>query len=552
LGLTQFYGAAFDPSNPANILGGAQDQASPRSYGAASPRAPAAASLANWNNGVGGDGGNCAINPVLPLVQFGEVGGFRQDSVGRPLASLFGTTNGWASSNALINGFPTSSFTPPFALDGTGATSNTVFYGTITNIIYYASDYMHRIAWDGVNVIVDTQLGATQLTGGGNGVGSPGFLSFSTQPAFVNAVALAPGDNNRLYAGSTDGTLWMTRHARATNTAMAVHWEQINTGNPALPVLAVNCIAVDPYNQNRVFVGFAGSGDGLSHVWVCQDVSQLTANRVWTPAATNGLLNVPVNGIALDPANPTNTWYIATDNGVYFTRNGGAAWLDGSHAYGLPAVQVNNLQSMPGTGKLNAATYGRGVWNLTLNNGIQQIAGFGITPNPIASNALNLAVGRITLSKPAPTGGVSIQITNDHPSTYNFTNQFIPAGQISTFFFVLGLDQQPGSNITFTAILGSESHNTVLQVVDPASGRALFSENTIVASLSLDGTGNAKVSFLSEPGITYVLEYKNSLSDPAWTPLPPGAAGTGGVLVLQDTTGPQPRRFYRVVGSPGL
>jgi hypothetical protein len=43
-----------------------------------------------------------------------------------------------------------------------------------------------------------------------------------------------------------------------------------------------------------------------------------------------------------------------------------------------------------------------------------------------------------------------------------------------------------------------------------------------------------------------VLEYKNSLDDPTWTPLPPATAATGSVMALQDTNAPAASRYYRV------
>jgi uncharacterized repeat protein (TIGR01451 family) len=58
---------------------------------------------------------------------------------------------------------------------------------------------------------------------------------------------------------------------------------------------------------------------------------------------------------------------------------------------------------------------------------------------------------------------------------------------------------------------------------------------------------NVAVSFLSATGFSYALEYKNSLEDAVWTPLPGTQSGTGAVLVLQDTNGTVfPTRFYRV------
>jgi hypothetical protein len=54
------------------------------------------------------------------------------------------------------------------------------------------------------------------------------------------------------------------------------------------------------------------------------------------------------------------------------------------------------------------------------------------------------------------------------------------------------------------------------------------------------------ITFPSEVGFSYVLEYKDSLDDPTWTPLSPAVAGTDGEMVLQDPTPPADSRYYRV------
>lgn len=54
-----------------------------------------------------------------------------------------------------------------------------------------------------------------------------------------------------------------------------------------------------------------------------------------------------------------------------------------------------------------------------------------------------------------------------------------------------------------------------------------------------------KITLPAPKGAGYVLEYKNSLSDPNWTPLPTVTATTNGPLQLKDPAATYPRRFYR-------
>jgi len=67
-----------------------------------------------------------------------------------------------------------------------------------------------------------------------------------------------------------------------------------------------------------------------------------------------------------------------------------------------------------------------------------------------------------------------------------------------------------------------------------------------VSGISMS-SNHLAISLESSAGVTYSLEYKNSLDDNTWIALPPPLAGTGSQLVLQDTNRLAfPTRFYRV------
>ena len=73
---------------------------------------------------------------------------------------------------------------------------------------------------------------------------------------------------------------------------------------------------------------------------------------------------------------------------------------------------------------------------------------------------------------------------------------------------------------------------------------------TVLVPITMSGVSLASpsvsISFPSETGLNYLLEYKNLLTDPTWTPASPAVAGTGGVMTLQDTNPPAASRYYRV------
>ena len=72
----------------------------------------------------------------------------------------------------------------------------------------------------------------------------------------------------------------------------------------------------------------------------------------------------------------------------------------------------------------------------------------------------------------------------------------------------------------------------------------------VAGSVQLTAGGGLSLSVNSILGQTYSLEYKNFLTDAAWTILPASAVtGTGGLITLQDAGPPQAQRFYRVIAN---
>lgn len=123
-------------------------------------------------------------------------------------------------------------------------------------------------------------------------------------------------------------------------------------------------IRADPANKNDILVCL--SGTGTSKVWRCADTTAATPQWTDVGGLASGVPDVPANCIERHPAFPQTTWFLATDVGVYRTDNAGASWYDYTAAQGLPNVEVTRLVAVPGTGKLVAATFGRGIWQISL------------------------------------------------------------------------------------------------------------------------------------------------------------------------------------------
>ena len=376
LGITQFYKAAFHPTDPNRLLGGAQDNASPTSTG----------NLTTWKNFGGGDGGFSDINPVAPNTQY---------TTSQKLGTVE-TTDNWATSNDI---------TPSFGSETPGFIAPVFLDKKSPQYLYGGTNYLYRR---------DTVAGVwTNHVGG---------IALATE--YIAYITVAPSDSSRIYTGSNTGELYMSTNFGGSFT-------KINTGAPSLPNRAITYLAVDPTNPNRLFVTVGGSGSG--HVFVCANT--MAAQRVWTNisgAGVNAIPDINTNTIALDVDAPNNTYYIGNDVGVFMTSNGGATWTNATQPLGLPNVQVNELAAIPGQRALYAATFGRGIWKISLGatynvsgqitlEGISNPAATVIPVNPVTFIFTPVGGGTPVIATQTLGANGAFSITGLAPGSYNLS-----------------------------------------------------------------------------------------------------------------------------------
>ncbi len=321
-GITQFYHASWHPTDPNIMLGGCQDNCTSYCNG----------DLATWTNpGDLGDGNFCAIAPSRPATQYAA--GY-YDSMNN-LFFMVRTANSWgaqADINLSFNGGEASFFFPPIAVDPSNA--DRLYAGS--NRLYRRDD---PNAW--------AQFSPTQL---GNA---------------LTYIAISDRNPRYVYTGSGDGQLWLTK-LKADGTLDTQ--TQINAGTNALPATRpILGIAVDPTNEKRVLVCLGGApgadGGNPGRVWICDNVEPDAGMRTWANKHTAVLPDVNANAIAFSPATPATEWYIASDMGFFYTKNGGTAWKDGTgRALGLPLTICMDVKAPSGTTYVNVATFGRGFW----------------------------------------------------------------------------------------------------------------------------------------------------------------------------------------------
>jgi hypothetical protein len=169
--------------------------------------------------------------------------------------------------------------------------------------------------------------------------------------AHLTTLAESPLDEKRLYAGSGDGLLHVTRDGGAT-------WQRAVL--PGLPDSAhVHQVVASPTDANVAFVAcnrfFAG--DYAPYVYKTTD-----GGAHWTSISAN----LPARGatwtIGVDEVDP-NLLFVGTSNGVYFSNSPKVEWVKLSA--GIPAaIQVMDLAIQRDEHDLVVSTYGRGVYIL--------------------------------------------------------------------------------------------------------------------------------------------------------------------------------------------
>ena len=312
---TQFQSLAVHPTNINFTIGGTQDNGT----------------IMLKTDGTftridGGDGGFTAIDQNAPDVT----------NVTEYHTYFNQTSNliGFARSTVVGDGFP-NFYGCGGTANGISCTDNTLFYAPMVlgpgnpNTVYFGTDRLYRSIDQGVTMTVVSQapIVATQK-----------ITSIATEKS---------GDTVRI-VGLTNGTVWTT----STGSATLVNISPFATSN------SVGRIIIDPNNKNIAFVSYIGAY-GIpadQRVWKTSNLTKPTP--IWT-ASGNGIPDVPVNALAIDPGN-SNLVYAGTDIGVYISTNGGSTWT--SYNTGLPIVPVFDMVVHPVSHLLKIATHGRGFW----------------------------------------------------------------------------------------------------------------------------------------------------------------------------------------------
>ena len=165
-----------------------------------------------------------------------------------------------------------------------------------------------------------------------------------TQNGMISEMAYAPSNPNYIYV-TDGGGLWVSTNGISFTNKTA-----------QLPVMSITGITVDPSNPSVVYFS-SGGLTATNKVFVTRD-----AGNTWNNYSA-GLPNIQCNEIVFQP-NTYDALYLATDIGVFYRDSTMSQWM--AYSNGLPNVIVSELEIQESTGKLRAATYGRGLWETDL------------------------------------------------------------------------------------------------------------------------------------------------------------------------------------------
>jgi len=310
LSITEHSRFSVHPTNAGILIAGSQDNGTKM------------LNNSTWRYATGGDGMSCLINPGNPNIVL--------------TSSQYGTTfysgNGGANfSNLVLYGRQSG-----YSAGSQGYTNENAYWcAPIThdpsnpNIIYAG----HQNVWKSTNA----------------GASFTRLSNFGRNNTLMY-ITVAPSNGNYIYVAYAQQShpTFSNRSFVERSTDGGVTWNQYFTH----PNESVSGITVHPSNPNRIYVALSGYSSGQKVVEVNgTDIINLSSN----------LPNIPVNCVVYQNGSPDRL-FIGTDAGVYSRDNSGNNWT----VYGteMPPAIINDLQIHYPTGKLFAASYGRGIWEI--------------------------------------------------------------------------------------------------------------------------------------------------------------------------------------------
>lgn len=262
-----------------------------------------------WSNIMGGDGMDCLVDYSNSNYMYASVyyGGFRKSS------------DGGKSFNRMIDSYITQeqgAWVTPIEIHPTNPATLFVGYRNLWRSDNRGSN------WSKISNISGGTIRAIAVS--------------ESNPNYIYVASLS-GDNAAIFGTANGGAAWTT---------------------VARPNNAVTSIAIDPENPQRIW--YSMSGYAQTNKVVFMDLQSGETENLF-----EGFPNVPVNTLVYQKNSPDRL-YAGTDSGVFYRDAGMNEWR--LYGDGLPNVVVADLEIHSSSGYLRAGTYGRGLWQIKVND----------------------------------------------------------------------------------------------------------------------------------------------------------------------------------------
>lgn len=178
---------------------------------------------------------------------------------------------------------------------------------------------------------------------------------------------------NKVYFGGDNLTLWRQDNLSNPEPGEEVYLKKnvpggMNNG-------FISSITVHPKDDGIIYIGLSNYSN-QPRVWRIEEAD--TDEPVWVDISGDLPKRLPANWIVVDPYRPDSFFAIATDFGLYTTRNGGQNWVKEER---VPNVSIHNLRLRYSDRKLFMFTHGRGIFTADLEYAEDDSTGISV-PEP--------------------------------------------------------------------------------------------------------------------------------------------------------------------------